>query len=580
MFRFANPYCLYLFLLLPLLLLLGVWVSWRKKKDFEKYGEFSLLKFLMPDYSAHRFFIKYGLVLLSFCFLILALSRPQFGSKLETQKREGVELMICLDVSNSMLCEDIAPSRMDKAKQILSRLFDALNNDKTGLVVFAGEAFTQLPITSDFISAKMFLNTINPGLVSQQGTAIGQALNQAIRSFTPEEKATKAILVITDGENHEDDAVQIAQEAKAKGISVSVIGVGNPKGSPIPMSEKDNTYRKDKEGNVVITKLNESMCQEIAQAGGGIYVRADNGSSALKAITKHISQLSKGDIESKVYSEYNEQYQVFLLIAILLLLIEFFVMEKKNSLFKNFKLFAPHTKGGGLGLLIGVLFFTSFSLQAQKAERSHIRKGNNLYNSFLKDTTQDGKEKLEKTEIEYRKALEVNQCSVQANFNLANTLYKQGKYDQAKKQYERVITDTKDKEIRANSFHNIGNIAMQSQQYDNAISAYREALRNNPKDNETRYNLALAQKLRNQQQNQSQNQQQQQQEEEKKEEQPQEQQPQNNQQQPPKPQENEEQMSKENAQQILDAFLQDEKDTQEKVRKLQMPPKRNVDKDW
>ena len=264
---------------------------------------------------------------------------PQFGSKLETVKRQGVEIMVCLDVSNSMLAEDVSPDRLSKAKQMLSKLTDGFSNDKVGLIVFAGDAFTQLPITSDYVSAKMFLSSINPSMVSTQGTAIGAAINLAMRSFTPSETSDKAIILITDGENHEDDAVKAAAAAAEKGIHVNIVGMGDPKGSPIPV-DSSNNYMKDKDGNVVITKLNEEMCQEIAAAGHGTYVRADNTNSALRALQKEIDKMNKSELDSKVYSEYDERFQTFAWIALILLLVDFMTLDRKNRVFKKVKLFS------------------------------------------------------------------------------------------------------------------------------------------------------------------------------------------------------------------------------------------------
>lgn len=585
MFRFANPEYLYLLLVLPLFLLLYVALRIRKHKDLKRYGNVELIKALMPEFSRFRLSIKYGLLTLAIGTMAFVLAGPQFGSKLETVKRQGVELMICLDVSNSMLSEDIAPSRLDKAKQMLTRLIDELNNDKIGLIVFAGEAFTQLPITSDYISAKMFLSSINPGLIPQQGTAIGAAINLAARSFTPDEASSKAIVVITDGENHEDDAIGAAKKAEEKGIKVSVIGVGSTKGAPIPVNAITNEYRKDKDGNVVITKLNEEMCQQVAQAGAGLYVRADNTNSALKSISAEVKKMSKGDVESKVYSDFDEQFQFPAWIVLILLLIEFCVLEKKNRLFRHVRLFTPKSKAVVVLLLLGC----SLTLQAQKAERSNIRTGNRLYNKALNDTTGMSKDKYTDAEIAYRKALEVNQRSVPATFNLANSLVRQEKFDQAIEQYQIALTNTKDKSVVSSAFHNMGNVAMAAKQYDKAVAAYRNSLRNNPSDDETRYNLAVAQKMLQQQQQQQDQEQDKEDQQDKKEDQKEQEQPQNQQdqqqqqqdqnQQPP-PQDEKDQMSKENAQQILDAFLQDEKATQEKVKKMQTQNPKKSDRDW
>ena len=292
----------------------------------------------MPDVSVKRQHLKFALSFAAIAVMIFVIAGPQFGTKLETVKRQGVEIMVCLDVSNSMLAPDVSPSRLEKAKQMLSKLTDGFTDDKVGMIVFAGDAFTQLPITSDYISAKMFLSSISPSMVSTQGTAIGAALNLAARSFTPNETSDKTIIVITDGENHEDDAVGAAKAAAEKGIHVNIVGIGDPKGSPISI-DGTNNFMKDNEGNVVVTKLNEQMCQEIAAAGNGMYVRADNTNSALKALQKEVEKMNKTEMDSKVYSEYDEQFQSLAWLALILLIVEVLLLDRKNHVFKRFTLF-------------------------------------------------------------------------------------------------------------------------------------------------------------------------------------------------------------------------------------------------
>jgi Ca-activated chloride channel family protein len=339
MFRFANPEYLYLLFVLPVLVVFYVYSIIRKKKAIRKYGNPELLSELMPEVSSKRQHWKFWLLFGAITVVIFVIAGPQFGSKLETIKRQGVEIMICLDVSNSMLAEDVTPNRLEKAKQMLSRLTDGFSNDKVGLIVFAGDAFTQLPITSDYISAKMFLSSINPSMVSTQGTAIGAAINLAVRSFTPNETSDKTIILITDGENHEDDAIGATRKAAEKGIHVNIVGMGQPNGSPIPTGG-NNSFMKDKEGNVVVTKLNEQMCQEIAAAGQGLYVRADNTNSALKALQSEIDKMNKSELDSKIYSEYDEQFQTLAWIALFLLIAEFLTLDRKNRIFRKVKLFS------------------------------------------------------------------------------------------------------------------------------------------------------------------------------------------------------------------------------------------------
>ena len=334
MFRFADPTYLYLLIILPFIAAFYIYSNYRRKRNIRKFGDPELLAKLMPEVSKYRPNVKFWLTFAALTLTIFLLARPQFGSKLETVKRKGVEVVIALDISNSMLAQDVTPSRLDKSKKLISKLVDEFDNDKVGLIVFAGDAFTQLPITSDYVSAKMFLESISPALITTQGTAIGKAIDVAMRSFTPQEGVGRAIVIITDGENHEGGAVEAAQ----KGIRVFVLGVGSPDGAPIPI-EGTNEYRKDNSGNVIVTRLNEQMCQEIAKAGDGMYIRVDNTNSAQRALNSEINKMAKTDVESKVYTEFNEQFQAIAWLILILLLVEMLILERKNPLFKNIKLF-------------------------------------------------------------------------------------------------------------------------------------------------------------------------------------------------------------------------------------------------
>lgn len=337
--KFANPEFLYLLIVLPLLLAVYIYSNYRRLKNLKEYGDTELLKNLMPDVSSYRPGIKFWLSMLAIAFLIVVLARPQFGSKKETVTRQGIETVIALDISNSMLAEDIAPNRLEKAKNIISKLIDKFENDKVGLIVFAGDAFVQLPITNDFISAKMFLESITPSLISRQGTDIGAAINLAMKSFTPNEEVGKAIIVITDGENHEGGAEDAAKAASEKGIAVYMLGVGTADGAPIPTGNA-NEYRKDKDGNIVMTRLNEEMSQNIARAGNGAYIRVDNTNNAQKLLQKEIDKLAKADVTSEVYTEYNEQFFHVAWIVLLLLIIDILVLPGKSRFTRNIKLFS------------------------------------------------------------------------------------------------------------------------------------------------------------------------------------------------------------------------------------------------
>lgn len=338
MFRFAHPEYLYLLLVVPVLIGVFIYTKIQRRRNINKFGNPELLAGLMPNVSFVRPQVKFYLQLASVLLLIVVLAQPQFGTRQDKEKRKGIEVMIALDVSNSMMAQDVQPSRLEKAKQVLSKLVDGMTNDKIGLVVFAGDAYTQLPITVDYVSAKMFLSTISPQLVPRQGTAIGSAIDLAIKSFGTKSGAGRAIIVITDGENHEDDAIGAAKLAAENNILVNVIGMGKAEGSPIPIPGT-MSFWKDKDGNVVVSKLNETMCKVIAIAGKGIYVHADNSNSAFRIITKELDTLGKSEIKTSVFSEYNEQFQSFALLALIILIIDFFIFDRKNKRLSKFKIF-------------------------------------------------------------------------------------------------------------------------------------------------------------------------------------------------------------------------------------------------
>ncbi|GBU08056.1 hypothetical protein AwDysgo_13870 [Bacteroidales bacterium] len=550
----------------------------KKKKDIKLFGNMKLMRPLMPDISLKRQYLKFWILFACTGLFVVMIARPQFGEKLETSKKKGVEVMVCLDVSNSMLSDDIKPNRLEKSKQILSKLVDNLKDDKIGLIVFAGDAYIQLPITSDYVSAKMFLSSINTNMVPNQGTSIGSAINLALRSFSPNEASDKTIIILTDGEGHEDDAVGASRNAGSQNIKVNVLGLGTPQGSPIPLDGKSNNFLKDREGNVVITKLNEGMCQEIAAASGGIYIRVDQTNAALRALQQEVDKLNKSELETKSYSSYDEKFQLFAWILLILLILEFFILDRKNRIFRKVKLFS-----------VFLIFFLGFGSQAfaQKEVRKNIHKGNDEYKV----------EKYTESEITYRKALEINKQSLEAAYNLGNALYKQQKFPEAAEQYKEVVERETDKAKLSSAYHNMGNIFMEGKDYAQSITAYKQALRNNPRDDETRYNLALAQKLLEKQEqeddgkgdkdDQNDDKDKKDEDKDKGDDKKDEQNDKNEQnkddenKQQEQDQQNE-QMSKDNAQQILDALLQNEKDTQEKVKEAQkqQQERRKIDKNW
>ncbi len=336
MFRFENPIYFWFLLVIPILVFIRYAHILHRKKKLRKFGDMNLLNEMMEDVSKYRPSVKFWLLMAVLVLLIIMLARPQMGSKISREKRQGIEVIIAMDISNSMLAKDVVPSRLDKSKMLVENMVDHFTNDKVGLVVYAGDAFTQLPITSDYVSAKMFLQNITPSLIATQGTDIGEAIRLATNSFTQDEKTGKAIVVITDGEDHEGGVIEAAKEAKKRGYKIFILGVGTTDGAPI---EVDGTYLTDNTGATVMTRLNEQMCKEIAEAGSGTYIHVDNTSVAQERLDDEIAKMQKGELTNVIYSEYDEQFQAVGIIALLLLILEICILERKNPLLKNIRLF-------------------------------------------------------------------------------------------------------------------------------------------------------------------------------------------------------------------------------------------------
>lgn len=337
MFRFESPAYLWLLWSIPVLAIIRFVCYKLRRKKLLRFGEMSLVNRLMPNVSKIRPSVKFWLLVAALALMIVMLARPQMGSKISHEERNGIETIIAMDISNSMLAEDVVPSRLQKSKMLVENLVDHFTNDKIGLVVFAGDAFVQLPITTDYVSAKMFLQDINPSLIQTQGTDIARAISLSMNSFTQQKGLGKAIILITDGEDHEGGALEAAKEAKKKGINVFILGVGSSNGAPIPLGNGD--YMRDNAGNTVMTALNEQMCRDVAKAGSGTYIHVDNTSDAQEKLNDELSRLQKGETDSVVYSEYNEQFQAFALLALILLIIEACTLEAQNSLLRKVRLF-------------------------------------------------------------------------------------------------------------------------------------------------------------------------------------------------------------------------------------------------
>lgn len=347
MFRFEHTLFLNLLLVLPVLLVM-YWFYYRwKAKVSRVFGEQKVIAGLMPDVSAARSHVKFLLLLLTIAAVLLALANPQVGSKIEKAQRKRVDLIIALDVSNSMLAQDIQPSRIERSRQSISRLIDELENDRIGIIVFAGKAYTQLPITTDYSAAKMMLSSVRPDLVPVQGTAIGQAIDMAMASFN-DDKTSKAIIIITDGENHDEEAVEKAAEAAGKGIKIYTIGMGLAEGAPIPVYKNGEMagFKKDQSGATVVTRLDETMLTKIADAGGGIYVRASNTQAGVRKVYEEISKMEKTTFEAMNFSDYEDRFQYFVALALLLMFANFLINERKSRWAGKISLFHPFNNQG------------------------------------------------------------------------------------------------------------------------------------------------------------------------------------------------------------------------------------------
>jgi len=549
----------YLWIIAAIPLLLVVYGLYRRygRKMLRRFGDPELLRPLMPSVSRRRGWIKMALFCAGIFFFALGLSRPRTGARVKEMKRTGVEIIIALDVSNSMLAEDYTPNRLERAKLAVSRLADNLDRDKIGLIVFAGDAFVQLPVTTDYVSAKLFLNTINTGSVPRQGTALGQAILTGIRSFSLDTPGSRALILITDGENHEDDAVAAATEAAGQGIRVHCIGIGSEFGKPIPMA--GGGLLKDEEGNTVVTKLDEKTLMDVARAGGGVYVRAGNSDFGLQGIIDSVHQMDQQEFQSVVFEDFNEQYMYFFGIAFFFLFMETLIGERKGRRFKSFDIFSKTA--------VVFVFLTALSLSASaQADKKDIRDGNR----------RSAGETLEKALLDYHRALAKDSTSLKARYNLANTMHLGGDFQQASATMASVPDSLHIPENKADAWHNSGNFQLSAKQYAESIEAYKNALRIRPGDMETKTNLAYAQKMLKDQQEQQQQQQQQDQQDQQdqdkdqqdqnkdQQDQDKDQQDQNKDQQdqetPPK-------ISPQAAQQMLEAVQQKERETQEKVNK-------------
>lgn len=575
MFRFEDPQYLYLLLLIPVLLGL-FWLNRRVgRKRLLRLGKPQYVKRLMADVSPRRVWVKFCLLLGAVAFLVLALARPQMGMRLKTDQMDGIEVVVAMDVSNSMMATDVSPTRLDKAKQVVLSLCNRLKNDKIALVVFAGDAFLQMPMSADNVSVSMFLDDINTGMISTQGTSIAEALNVSLGSFSTQKDVKRAVVVITDGEDHEGGVDEALAALKKKGAQVYVMGIGSTKGSPIRLG---NDYLRDDNGEVVITRLNEQMCQRIAKSADGAYIHIDNSNSAQDELVDDLNRLQRTNLQSDAYEEYNDLFPWMTLVALILLIAEVVVQPRRTHYFDSWHLFAARPHGGKMAVALAVLMMTMLvGCQRNEVPKTQVKVQTNKGNiAFHKKADS-------LSVIHYKKALALDSMNYKAHYNLGNSYLTQGKADEAVKEYEKSVSLNPPAIIKAAAYHNIGVINQSAQRYDEAIEAYKQSLRAFPRDDRTRYNLALCQKLRKKAPKQNQQQPQPQQNNQDKQQDKQKQQQSSQQQQSQQNQQNQQRdnMTKQNAEQMLRAVQMKERETQEKLKRNQVPAtRRRLEKNW
>jgi tetratricopeptide (TPR) repeat protein len=571
--RFQYPYLLSLFLLILPVIGLMIWNYKWKEKTIAKFFKSPIADKIIPFVSKFNMKLRFGIFMAAIILLIIAIANPQIGTKQEKIKGQGIDIMILLDVSNSMLAQDIQPNRLERAKLFINKLLDNLKNDRVGFVIFAGNAYLQVPLTIDFASIKMSLPIINPTDIPSQGTNIGEAVDLAGKSLGLTDSKNKAIVIVTDGEDHDANANAAIEKAKKNGIKVFAIGVGEEKGAPIPMGED---VKKDENGQPILTAFNRKMLEELATIGNGNFYHLGQQSDIVEDVASSLGKIEGKEFEEFDFSNYNSYFYWFALAALLLLMIEFIIPDIDVKKFiKNISILVFII----LGLNSPIIAQQSKTNQETKDKsKTLIRQGNSNFQN----------NKFQDAEYNYRKALIANPNSKTAMFNLGNALYQQQKFQEAADQYEASIAKNDDKVSKAKGYHNLGNSNFKGNQLDKAISAYENALKINPNDMDTKYNLALAKKQQDKkgggknQQQQQQDKKEEQDKKDKKDGKPQEGEGDKEQEkEQEQPQNNGKNMNKEDVQRLLEALKNQEQNTQNKVQQQKgKPEQKPQDKDW
>lgn len=534
--------------------LYGYLVKWKKNVQ-KRIGDPALIKELTADYSPKKFLVKFILFVIAFIFCVFAVAGLVTPDGSQKINRKGTDMMIALDVSKSMLAQDIKPSRLERAKQLISKIIDNSPDDRIGLVIFAGRAYLQMPLTVDHEAAKMYLSTASPDNVPTQGTVIADALRMCEASFNPNDKTFKSVLLISDGEDHDNDAIKVTKKLAKEGIMVNTVGIGSPEGSPIP-DPQTGQFLKDDKGQTVISKLNQSELSDIAKAGDGIYQLYSGTDQVAANIKKQLAGIGKetGTSDS-AYASFRQYFQYFLAVAFILLLVEFFFSEKNKQKMKSG---------------IAILFLSAISVSSYSQTREAIIKGNKAY----KDSNYNA------AENEYKLALKNSDTNVTASYNLGNVLYRKNNTEDAVKSYENAIKNTSDNSIKQRAFYNKGVALQQAKKLPECINAYENALMLNPNDEDARQNLQRALKEQKQQQQQN-KQQKKNQKQQNKQQQNKPQQPKDNQQNNQQPKPSPSKMSKQDAEEKLKSLLENEKQLQDKMHKIKGAAVPNTpEKNW
>lgn len=570
-FQYPN-YLHLLWLLIPLVGLLVWYIRWRKT-TMNSYFSPAIQPYIFQNLSRTLPTIKWVLLLLAFIFLIIGIANPQIGVKEEKIKGKGIDVMILLDVSNSMLAEDIQPNRLERSKLFISKLIDHLGHDRVGLVIFAGNSYLQVPLTIDYSAIKLNLPLIDPSSIPSQGTNIGEAVELAGASLGLTDSKHKAIVILTDGEDHDQNADAAIKEAKQNGIKVFAIGVGTEKGAPIPMN---GDYKRDESGNVITTAFNRKMLESLASIGNGSFYELGQQSDIVEEVSAGLKSIEGKDFEDFDFSNYNSYFYWFLLCALVLIVVEFILPNiQMNSFFKK----------------IAPILILSCSISILTAQpKNEIEKKENSKSLIRRGNVQYQGKKYQEAELNYRKSLAENpKNNATASYNLGNALYEQKKYKEAVESLSKSKAGFQDKSSLAKNYHNLGNAYFKENNLDSAIRYYENALKLQPSDLDTKYNLAMAKKQKKNQggggsNNQQQKNQQQQQQKESDQGKPSDQKkdgdskdPADEKQEKPTPG----QMSKEDAQKLLEALKNQEQNTQRKVdQQKQKPEQKKHEKDY